>query len=325
MRASQRFPEQFQDILPEPSGGGEAEIPNTESASLVERARRLFRSTLNSFGVYRVYSHEPPSPLSASATSPTLAQNLADASTASTTPFWPYPNLSSFLFGRWFWGHENKSKEDRDRLLKDVLFHPNFVLEDIRNVNFNKIDAKLPALSGEDDPLKHLPDGWTKTPIEIDVPLINASPKPFVVESLHHRSLLEVIRDVFEQEPSAERFCYQPYKEYWKRPSTSAADEQLYGELYTSDAFNKAHDDLQEMPGPKDYPHAIAALMFWSDSTHLTSFGQAKLWPLYLFFGNQSKYERSQPSQRAAQHVAYFPSVSLNHFLCTTNNARLAS
>jgi hypothetical protein len=32
----------------------------------------------------------------------------------------------------------------------------------------------------------------------------------------------------------------------------------------------------------------IVALMFWSDVTHLTSFGDAKIWPFYMFFGNES-------------------------------------
>ncbi len=36
------------------------------------------------------------------------------------------------------------------------------------------------------------------------------------------------------------------------------------------------------------HPRAIAALQFWSDSTHLADFGQAKAWPIYLAFGNQS-------------------------------------
>ena len=53
----------------------------------------------------------------------------------------------------------------------------------------------------------------------------------------------------------------------------------------------------------------VAALMFWSDSTHLANFGTAKLWPIYLLFGNVSKYIRGQPSSGACQHVAYIPSL----------------
>ena len=49
--------------------------------------------------------------------------------------------------------------------------------------------------------------------------------------------------------------------------------------------------------------------MLWSDSTQLTSFGNASLWPIYLFVGNQSKYVRSKTSLLTAQHLAYVPKV----------------
>jgi hypothetical protein len=49
--------------------------------------------------------------------------------------------------------------------------------------------------------------------------------------------------------------------------------------------------------------------MFWSDATHLTNFRNAKLWPLYMFFGNESKYRRCKLSCNACEHVAYFETV----------------
>jgi len=57
----------------------------------------------------------------------------------------------------------------------------------------------------------------------------------------------------------------------------------------------------------------ILALMIWSDSTHLASFGTASLWPIYLYFGNQSKYTRAKPSAFAAHHLAYIPKVWISH------------
>ena len=53
----------------------------------------------------------------------------------------------------------------------------------------------------------------------------------------------------------------------------------------------------------------IAALMFWSNSTLLANFGTAKLWPIYLFFGNLSKYIHAEPSSQAYYYVAYIPSL----------------
>ncbi|KAG1832562.1 hypothetical protein F4604DRAFT_1945993 [Suillus subluteus] len=69
-----------------------------------------------------------------------------------------------------------------------------------------------------------------------------------------------------------------------------------------------AHRELQESPGEAgcDLPRVVVALMFWSDSTHLTTFGNAKLWPLYMYFGNESKYRRCKPTCNLSNHVAYF-------------------
>ncbi|EGO04531.1 hypothetical protein SERLA73DRAFT_148999 [Serpula lacrymans var. lacrymans S7.3] len=46
-------------------------------------------------------------------------------------------------------------------------------------------------------------------------------------------------------------------------------------------------------------------LQFWSNLTYLTSFGNAKLWPLYFWFGNKSKYCCCKPSSKLCKHIAY--------------------
>jgi hypothetical protein len=78
-----------------------------------------------------------------------------------------------------------------------------------------------------------------------------------------------------------------------------------------SPAFIEAHRELQELPGEAgcELPHVVAALMFWSDATQLTTFGNAKLWPVYMYFGNESKYRRCRPSCNLGNHVAYFQKV----------------
>jgi len=56
--------------------------------------------------------------------------------------------------------------------------------------------------------------------------------------------------------------------------------------------------------------------MFASDGTQLTAFSNAKLWPLYLGIGNESKYRRTKPSCRAFEHIAYFETVRKTPQLC---------
>ncbi|KAF8427567.1 hypothetical protein L210DRAFT_3652625 [Boletus edulis BED1] len=48
-------------------------------------------------------------------------------------------------------------------------------------------------------------------------------------------------------------------------------------------------------------------LMLWSDSTHLATFGHASAWPIYLLFGNLSKYARTRPEGGACHPIAFIP------------------
>ncbi|KIK13437.1 hypothetical protein PISMIDRAFT_118878, partial [Pisolithus microcarpus 441] len=110
-------------------------------------------------------------------------------------------------------------------------------------------------------------------------------------------------------------FRFEPYELHW-HPSHKESDVGVYGELFTSRAFLEAHQTLQESPLQPEcnLPCRVVALMFWSDATQLTTFGNSKLWPLYVYFGNDSKYERCQPSANLCSHVVYFQAAS--RFLC---------
>jgi hypothetical protein len=50
--------------------------------------------------------------------------------------------------------------------------------------------------------------------------------------------------------------------------------------------------------------------MFTSDGTMLANFGTTKLWPLYMFYANDSKYRRAKPSEGLFETIAYFEKVS---------------
>ncbi|KZP17779.1 hypothetical protein FIBSPDRAFT_746517 [Athelia psychrophila] len=86
-------------------------------------------------------------------------------------------------------------------------------------------------------------------------------------------------------------FHYNPYELHWQ-PDAAGPDVWVQGELYTSPAFLRKHQKLQDAPGEPGctLPRVVVAMMFVLDSTHLTSFGSAKVWPCYLYFGNESKY-----------------------------------
>jgi hypothetical protein len=113
-------------------------------------------------------------------------------------------------------------------------------------------------------------------------------------------------------------FHHAPYKVFWQ-PDKTCPPERVITELYTSDAmleeYQKINSKPPEVPGMQQT--VIAAIMLWSDSTHLASFGNAALWPVYLLLRNQSKYSRAKPKLFAAHHLAYISEGSLL-LVCST-------
>ncbi|EGN98438.1 hypothetical protein SERLA73DRAFT_55912, partial [Serpula lacrymans var. lacrymans S7.3] len=127
-----------------------------------------------------------------------------------------------------------------------------------------------------------------------------------------------VIKAAFT-EKMAKHFHLVPFKCLWMSisppdnvpPEKYEYNGHIYDELYTSDAWIREHDNLQKQPPEPEcnLKRVIAGLMFWSDSTHLADFGCAKAWPLYLYFGNLSKYLCAKSQTDACHHVAYIPSL----------------
>ena len=245
---------------------------------------------------------------------------------ATGNTFHPYPNKNSFLLGDWQWNHGNqKSKENFSELLH-IVGSPEFKPDDVRHTQWDKIDATLG--SNEFDG-KTIADGdgnewtdedavWKKSTVKISVPFHsrgrsakNPGPKDYTVGDLYHRSLVSVIREKISNAQDNPQFHYEPFELLWQRDNHDNP-LRVYSELYTSSAYLTAHQEVQELPGKPgcELPRVVAAMMFWSDATHLTSFGTAKLWPCYLFFGNESKYRRCKPTCNLCNHVAYFQTVT---------------
>ena len=87
-------------------------------------------------------------------------------------------------------------------------------------------------------------------------------------------------------------FHFTPFKMYHMRPDGNSK-ERVFLEMYDSNVLWEEHNKVQCTPTDDltcKREKVIAALMFWSDATQLASFGTAKLWPIYMLFGNLSKY-----------------------------------
>lgn len=131
-------------------------------------------------------------------------------------------------------------------------------------------------------------DGWSCSPITISVPFHHQMPNPgscdYTVPDFHHHHLVSIICEKLSDPSHHRLYHYEPYELQW-HPLNKACDVRVHSELYASKAFIKAQGQLMASPHEPDcdLPRCIAMLMFWSDATQLTSFGSAKLWPLYHF------------------------------------------
>ena len=327
-RENRQLPKRYRDMLPDlpaalppplqstpiPPGPEPATPPSSPSSPV----RKFLTSTRNLFGLFRQYraicfpEHDPDN---------LTSNDLIDPTPSSLSAYHPYPTQSSFLLGEWYWNDgTKKSQSSFDNLLK-IVGHPDFRPEDVARTNWRHTNVQLGRSSlGEDDWEDEQVDrGWIETPIKIKVPFhkrtLHPGQEEFEVGKLYHRKLVSVIQEKISRASSHPHFHLEPYTLYWQ-PNDIAERVRVHGELYSSEAFIDVHRDLQDSPGEPGcrLPRVVVGLMFASDGTQLTAFSNAKLWPLYLAFGNESKYRRSKPSCQAFEHVAYFETVSTPPF-----------
>jgi hypothetical protein len=118
----------------------------------------------------------------------------------------------------------------------------------------------------------------------------------------------------------ANAFHLFPFKCIWRDP-LDGHQECVFNKLYTSDSWLEAQDDLQRQPREPGclLERVITRLMFFSDATYLTTFGTAKAWPLYIYFGNLTKYARSAPKSGACHLIGFLPSVGYYSLISHTS------
>lgn len=330
---------QFDDILPQPLPSVPTSHINQSSNSpphppphtQPSEALLPFRTPRNIFGLLRQFfsakqpSHDPEEVVTLEDVSTircSRRERPTDDALDEASPYYPYPNKSSLELGDWYWnGGVQKSQQSFNDLI-DIVTDPNFDRDGVRATAWRKINSTLGQndFEDKDEEWEDEDAGWHKTQVSIQVPIARTNKQPGVQTysgvDLYHRSLVGVIREKLANAGDDELFHYEPYELLWQ-PDHLQREVKIYGELYQSPAFMDAHQKLQESPGEPDcnLPRAVVSLMFWSDATHLTNFGNAKLWPVYLYFGNESKYRRCKPSCHLGNHVAYFQKVSRLFFI----------
>jgi len=295
----------------------DAENLHTESDSnppTMCAVSKLVHTLANAFGLYEEYV------VTSHIEIPDDTRSLSDMSYPSTLS--AFLSESTFLLMNWMWtGSQLKSMAELNRLVHDVLLAPEFSINDLQGFDAQQatkqVDSMITAHSGI--PSKSLPqDVWRETSVKIPVPDNRKHHSPldppcpeFKVNSLHYRSVTETIKATWAADSSTPHFKYLPFHQFWKRKPDIT--EKVYDEVYSSDAFIEVHDAVQNLPSePGCTPQwSVCALMFWSDSTHLAVFGTSSAWPIYLSFGNQSKYSSAGVAGcHSCHHLAYIPKVS---------------
>ena len=296
--------------------------------------RRVMRSPSNSFGLVREYAgsefpqHDPEEYLQFEDLCTRISKSssplsLVSLRTESSQNFFPYPNRSSFRLGDWYWNDGTQKTQAGFQNLVHIIADPEFVPADVLHNKWDHINAVLGGMQADndDDWVDAADEGWKVLQIKINVPFHAGTTHPgtkiFEGVPLYHRSLVAVMKERISDPHYFRHFHIEPYKLLWQS-STSAGrrESRVHGEVYTSRAFLRAHAELLRSPREPgcELPRVICAYMFWSDATHLTSFGNTKLWPVYVYFGNESKYRRGKPSTNSCNHVAYFEKVDVKNF-----------
>jgi len=330
-RREYRLPKRFRDNIPEPP----APVPITgippnpepnphpiRRVTLIVRDRLI--TAMNSFGIWRNYPERPT-------VDPDSVLTLEDLSNSHyntygtpsdshsnpsepRSPHWPFSNATVHAVMQWLNnGHTTKSEVETTKFVHDVILSPTFNPADLAGFDAHRENQRIDKALSQESTLQ---SQFMESSVDILVPSgeKNMEARTFTVPGLLHRKLTSIIREAFET-PLAHLYHYSPFKLFQKSPITGE-DERIYGEIFTSDAFLEETEAVQRHGlVPPDDPgckreKAVAALMVSSDATMLTQFGVAKGWPIYLMFGNLSKYIRGQPGSGAMHHLAYIPSVS---------------
>lgn len=279
---------------------------------------QIFRTPRNAFGLWRKYSSEA-APTHDPEEHVTLEDKVDynEPDVEADVDFSPYPNENSYLLGDWYWNQSAQKSKESFRELTSIVGRSDFQPADVANTPWENVNAKLGVnnFDGHDYEWMDEDAGWHKTPINISVPFHSRTDERgvenFYMGDFYHRSLVEVLKEKLSNSEHHERFHYKPFELWWTRPSSSAAT-RVHGELYTSPVFLDAYREVQEAPNEPgcNLEKVVVGMMFASDETLLATFGDAKLWPGYLSFGNDTKYCRCRPSSNCCAHVAYFKAVS---------------
>ncbi|KAG1759545.1 hypothetical protein EDD22DRAFT_955751 [Suillus occidentalis] len=237
-----RIPRSLDNIEPSPDDlnhSDSAIISTSQMAPLPARSRiqrilltlrDTLKTTFNSFGV-----------------STSSSTQGVDSPPRVFAPPYPFPTMSIYRLMSWMHSGGNLLLETKvSHLVKDVILADDFNRNDFENFSVRRNLQELDM--DESGKRVTFPDDWVQTDVTIDIPTKarEDGPRPYTIHGFHYRPLVEVICVAFA-DVQAGAYHLLPFKRLWKDP-LDGHEEQIYDELYTSDAWLEAQDDIHRLP-----------------------------------------------------------------------------
>ncbi|KAF9455696.1 hypothetical protein BDZ94DRAFT_1277580, partial [Collybia nuda] len=303
-----KFPKQYTDFLPS-SATPVPHMPDRPPRIIAQKpaaapspspppetpeaAPTTIETEPNEFGLYRVYmtfpTNDPDETLDLDDVCDAPGLAVSQDSSACRTwwsgfgsevqdtkekYFAPFLNTTVFRLMNWFYNGSNmKSLAELDSLVQGVLLAEDFDKKHLEGFSAARELGRLNKYM--DNPGLHPEDGWKESTVRLRLPAEKVRHRSehdapeFEVTGVYHRNIISVVKSAF-QEPIANTFHFSPFRLFWK-PSPDEPPQRVISELYNSDALLAEHEKIQKQPRESGctLETAVAAIMLWSDSTHL--------------------------------------------------------
>lgn len=296
------IPEEFREIHTVEADDLPLRQPNHQAQHCRVRLIVKYHTEQNKFRLQRTYEADPRprvirTPTSRDSSEPHFTPNYA-----------PYPNYSAWRLGSWYHNGVQKSGADLKALLA-ILQDPKFSTNDINSARWERTSSLLGRGNADAAHSTALGNGWQSSPVTIKLP--TAPVQELTVPDVKHRSITSVMDQVRGHDSASQRFNNIPYEQMWQPHNLAWPKERVFCELASSMPFAELYRSVQNAPQEPGCQLERVADIFilGSDSMALTAIGGASLWPVYLFWANQSKYELADRSSGACHTVAYLEKV----------------
>jgi Plavaka transposase len=302
--------------------------------------REHVSTVANLFGLYWTYYAMTPT-----ATLPAPAPAPVPKPVAIELGYGACENASQFLMQFWYWMIGSRKTRESRATIVDLVNTPNFNPQDLLGTNWQALDealaqphvldARQRLRRNDTSRQRYDQGGWAERDVEIAIPFKKrkvfyphnpdtdserSRDNIFTVPSLFIRSIPHLIRRLASTESHSRKWTWEAQEGFWRvKNEGEERTLRVYGEVTSSQAFLDAEKQIRirSRIAECSLPRAVVALMVWSDSTHLGDFTDASLHPVYLGFGNESKYTRGEPTSRAIHEVALLPKA--RHLLDSSN------